>query len=231
MRQNTGFTENEQIKKYYARKPTQRTAFCVINSECIHEPRCPVIRDENDLKVARALKSGDEKALEKIIGRYSGYTAAIVMNIIGAYMAQSDVEEVCSDVFLALWKNREAFAPENLKGYLATIARSRARNKLRELRRCQPLDDDVLTLPGDDDPEGRLTQAEEAEALNSALNALNERDRDVFIRHYYLYQTTADISRETGINRDTVKTILKSGREKLKKTIMEGGRFLEYQNN
>jgi len=197
----------------------------------MHEPRCSDIRDEKELKIARALKAGDVKALEKIIGRYSGYTAAIVMNIIGASMAPPDVEEVCSDVFLTLWNTRESVEPGHLKGYLASIARSRARNKLRELQLCEPLDDDILTLPGDENPEERLTQAEEAEALNIALNALGKRDKDVFVRHYYLYQTTADISRETGINRETVKTILRSGREKLKKTIMEGGRFLEYQNH
>lgn len=153
------------------------------------------------------------------------------MNIIGTYMPPADVEEVCSDVFLTLWKSRGALVPENLKAYLAAIARSRAKNKLRQLQLCEPLDDDMLALPGDDDPEALLTQAEEAEALNAALNALSKRDRDVFVRHYYLYQTTADISLETGINRDTIKTILKSGREKLKKAILEGGRFLEYQNN
>lgn len=189
------------------------------------------IGDKKDMKSARGLKAGDEKALENIICRYSGYTAAIVMNIIGAYMGPSDVEEVCSDVFFTLWKNRESFTPENLKGYLASIARSRAKNKLRELQLCEPLDDNILSLPGDGDLDGRLSRAEEAEALNTALDGLNTRDRDVFVRYYYLYQTTADISRETGIKRDTVKTILKSGREKLKKAMMEGGRFFEYQNN
>lgn len=183
------------------------------------------------MKSARGLKAGDERALEKIIDRYSGYIATIVMNIIGTFMSPSDVEEVCADVFLTLWKSRESFAPENLKAYLASIARSRAKNKLRELQLCEPLDDNVLILPGDCNLDERLTRAEEAEALSLALNALNARDRDVFIRYYYLYQTTADISRETGIHRETVKTILKSGREKLKKAIMEGGRFFEYQNN
>ncbi|MEA4896274.1 MAG: hypothetical protein VB064_13590 [Oscillospiraceae bacterium] len=39
------------------------------------------IRDEKDIEYARDLKAGDEKALKKIIGRFSGYTAAIVMSL------------------------------------------------------------------------------------------------------------------------------------------------------
>lgn len=197
----------------------------------MHEPRCSLIRNDRDIKDARALKAGDERALERIIGRYAGYAAAVVTNIIGAAMTPADVEEVCADTFAALWETRGRLEPEKLRAYLAAIARSKAKNKLRELRLSQPLDDDVLVLPWEDGPEARLTQAEEAGALRAALAALNDRDRDVFVRHYYLYESTADIARDTGLKRETVKTILKSGREKLKKAILEGGRFLEYQHH
>ena len=184
------------------------------------------IEKQNDTAQLESLRRGDQQALEEIMRRYSGYVTVIVRGVIGTAMTDDDLEEAVSDVFFTLWKNREKVQPEKLRPYLASIARSRGKNKLRELRQSEPLEQDLLELP-EHGPEAALTLSQQREALYAALSALSERDREVFIRHYYYYESTAAISKATGLKRETVKTILKSGRQKLKKKLMEGGCFYE----
>lgn len=187
------------------------------------------IERENESDLINGLRCKEEQALEKIIMRYTGYVSVIVKGIIGSSMTQDDLEETVSDVFFTLWKNSERVQQGKLRGYLGGIARSRGKNKLRELRETEELEEDFLELP-DTGPEERLTREEERKALYAALGALNERDRDIFIRHYYYYQSAADIAKATGLKRETVKTILKSGRAKLKRELTEGGLFCEAEN-
>lgn len=73
-------------------------------------------------RVLLALKRKDERALEQIIDYYTPYVSTIVYNIIGSCMSISDVEEVSSDVFFALWKNADKVENHKLKAYLSAIA-------------------------------------------------------------------------------------------------------------
>ena len=99
-----------------------------------------------ETKMLRELKKGSEDALVWFIERYNGYVCAIIHNIIGASMDRSDVEEVASDVFFALWQHADAVRAGHVQGYLAALARNKAKNKYRELGKALPLEDDLLVV-------------------------------------------------------------------------------------
>ena len=115
--------------------------------------------------------------------------------------------------------------PGKVKAWLEAVARNKARDALRRRRPSLPLEEDVLTLaaPG---PEEAMGEREQADCLRAAVLAMEETDRDIFLRHYYLCQTVAVIARDLDMNPSTVKARLRRGREKLKKTLREGG-FLD----
>ncbi len=50
----------------------------------------------NDVSALRALKRGDEKALEWIIDRYSSYVSTIIANILGAFMTDAGMRTLGS---------------------------------------------------------------------------------------------------------------------------------------
>ena len=201
-------------------KPTRWPAFRVISIESFQI--CPSevidIKSTDEECLLRALRGGDEAALRQIIRLYSGYVGTIVWNIIGSSMTASDAEEVVADVFYVLWQNADKVLSGSLRGYLASIARSRAKNKLRERHIELYLEDDFLELP-DYSQEERLSEGEIRSTLLRAMESLSQRDRDILVRHYYYCQSTADISAEIGIPRETVKTRLKAGRAALKKIL------------
>ena len=176
--------------------------------------------DEKDL--LRRLRRGDATALEAVIDHYSAYVYAIVKNIIDPPLQPEDCEEVCSDVFLQLWRSAEAVRPGKLKPWLASVTRNRAKDKLRALHLSVPLDDEVLTLTVEG-PEAALELGELRMLTRRAVEMLPEPERTIFQRHYFLFQKTEEIAADLDIKPATVRTKLARGREKLRQSLIEGG--------
>ena len=127
-------------------------------------------------------------------------------------MDLADVEEVASDVFFALWENaRKVYS---VKGYLGTVARNMAKNKLRSLDWDLPLEEKILVVAGDN-PETALEEKEKAKAVKRAVLRMPYPEREIFLRHYYYCQKIETISREMDIPLSTVKTKLRRGRARL----------------
>ena len=180
------------------------------------------VKAVDEKSALRALKPGNEAALKGMIDRYAAYVGTIIYNIIGSFMTVSDVEEVASDVFLALWSNAEKVRPGKVKAYLSGVARNKAKEKTREMGYELPLDDDVVVV-SNTDLERDFEEREQAGFIRQAVLAMSHPDREIFLRHYYYCQSVSQISEEMGINPSTVKTKLRRGREKLKEIISEGG--------
>ena len=180
----------------------------------------------NDASALRALKRGEEKALEWIIDRYSAYVGTIIGNILGNFMTTADIEEAVMDVFLLLWRNSEKVRQGKLKAYLGGLARNKAREKLRKAKQDIPLEEDMILI-SDENPERDFSAKEQARFIRLALAKMPYPDREIFIRHYYYYQTVEALAREMGMNPSTVKTKLRRGREKLKEVLLEGGYGVE----
>lgn len=160
----------------------------------------------------KELKKGSETALEWFVDAYTPYVTAIIHNIIGECMDMADVEEVASDVFFALWENaRKVYS---VKGYLGTVARNMAKNKLRSLGWDLALDERMLVVAGDN-PETALEEKEKAKAVKRAVLRMPHPEREIFLRHYYYCQKIETISREMDIPLSTVKTKLRRGRARL----------------
>ena len=94
----------------------------------------------------RQLKQGSQEALAWFIDRYGAYAAAIVRNVMGAYMTDADVEEAVSDVFLGFWNNAGQVRGGAVKAYLGAVARNSAKNKLRQACRTVPLPEDAVLV-------------------------------------------------------------------------------------
>ena len=178
-------------------------------------------------KALKKLKKGDENALVWFMDRYAPYVRSILAAMLGA--GDPEGEELASDVFFALWTHRDKVASGKVKAWLGTVARNKARDCLRRRKPDMPLEEDALTLtcPG---PEEAMEEREQAAFLRAAVLAMEETDRDIFLRHYYLCQTVETIARTLDMNPSTVKTRLRRGREKLKKTLREGGYLDEDQH-
>ena len=92
------------------------------------------------------LKKGDSRALNTIMAKYGPYVQTIAANITTPPLQPEDVEEVASDVFLALWSNVGSVKDGKLKAWLAAVTRNTAKNKLRSNHLALPLEEDYFIL-------------------------------------------------------------------------------------
>lgn len=173
--------------------------------------------------IIRKMRAKDPAALEALMDCYIPYVSAVVWNILRFSMQPEDAEEVVSDVFLAAWNHAEDLQSGKVKAWLGTVARNKAKSRLRSVVTALPLEDDLLELPEQENPESELTRAEERFLVNWAVNDLPEPDREIFLRHYYHAQTVRGISEEMALNESTIKTRLRRGRAKLKEILTRWG--------
>lgn len=111
------------------------------------------MKKEIDRKLLAALRAREPQGLEEAIGRYSPYVAGVLRKVLGQLGTQEDLEELSSDVFVALWQSAEGLREDSdLKLWLGVVARNRALKHLRALRLELPLED--AFLPGPRSPPG-----------------------------------------------------------------------------
>ena len=187
----------------------------IVDGRQEHQKRPKEVSDLTEEQALRQMKQGSQDALAWFIQRYGAYVSTIIHNIIGQRMSNADVEEVASDVFLALWNNAGKILPNAARSWLATVARNTARSRLRRVSDTLPLDEEAVIVD-DRTPEATLERREQAVRVRMALLSLNPVDREVFLRFYYYYQKTADIAADMGLNESTVRTKLNRGRAKLR---------------
>lgn len=166
--------------------------------------------------ILRRIRRRDPAGLEALMERYIAYVSAVVWNILRCAMQPEDAEEVVSDVFLAAWDQAEDLKAGSVKAWLGAVARNKAKNKLRQRNLELPLEDDVLEMPGDNDPADAVQNEQERELVREAVGELPDSDREIFLRHYYYAQTVREISQKMALNESTIKTRLRRGRMKLK---------------
>ena len=115
---------------------------------------------------------------------------------------ERDREECLSDVLLRVWDSIGTFDPckAALTTWLTHLTRNAALNRRRANERRREggaLDE---TMPDTaDGPEQSLLKAETSKALWTAVGQLGRRDRNLFLRKYYYYQSTAQIAAESGL--------------------------------
>ena len=119
--------------------------------------------DTDDKTILRRLKRGDAAALEAAVRQYSGYVTAVIGNQLGPCAAAEDIEELASDVFVALWRAAQPLRTEHLRGWLGKVARNQAISFLRRQHLQLVRDEDCILI--DDRDAQKLLEAKERSAL------------------------------------------------------------------
>lgn len=176
---------------------------------------CDSMTDE---QLLRKLQAQQPEALEALMKKYHRYVQTIIGGILGSSGGAEDVEELMQDTFYAVWTHADSISGK-LRTYLSATARNRAKSFLRNHREL-PMDLDTIELP---DPGGSLENAaQEAElsrCIQNAIWRMRPRDREIFLRYYYHFQTAETISRQMGIPPGTIYSRLARGRKVLQKTL------------
>jgi RNA polymerase sigma-70 factor (ECF subfamily) len=168
-----------------------------------------VEQESNDIILFRQVKSDDRLALNTLFARYYQKLCGFATT----YIRQADeAEEVVSDVFVTLWKNRHHLVIEkNLKAYLYVSVRHAA---LAVIKKRQPLFEDIEDIlfenshPDFHTPEQSLLHKELQQYINDTVDALPSRCKQVFLMSRVDELTYREISEILEISENTVENHL-----------------------
>lgn len=89
----------------------------------------------NERKEIKNYIKNNELDLEKIINEYSSYTATVINNMAKDNLNKEDKEEIISEVFCILWKNKKKLDYDKaLSSYIAGITRNVVKEYLRTIK-------------------------------------------------------------------------------------------------
>jgi len=177
---------------------------------------------END--IINGLKSGQEKAYQYLYKHYYKMLCAVAFELtrdtVGA-------EIVVSDVIFALWEKRSKLnIHTSLRSYLLTSVRNRCLNYLAQMMRGRELVDsfeyEMQNDPFDNDtPLDQLICTELGAKVDSAIDALPPRTRQIFCMSRFDNLKYDEIACRTNISVNNVKYHLKSALAKLREELKD----------
>jgi len=161
---------------------------------------------------------------DHLIDDFYGYVYIVVKNSISLYITDEDIEEIISDIFVALWKNSNIVSNDiNLKAYLTGIAKNTIKNKYRKTQINFSISEYEEKLIDSMNLEKIVEENEQNQIIKNSLNILKKEEYKTFIMFYYESKTIKEISQTLKISESKVKIILHRVRKKIKKILEDGG--------
>lgn len=175
----------------------------------------------NEYALVKKLNRHSRGALEEAVKRYTPYVSTVILHTLSGRACREDVEELCADVFVALWTHAEALDPaRGLRPWLAAVSKNKA---IDWLRRCCPStsipEDTPDTAPC---PEDLAQRRDQSARLWMAVDSLEEPDRTLFLRYYYEGEKLKSAAAELGLSETAAKQKLFRGRKALRDVLQEG---------
>ena len=174
----------------------------------------------NESKEIRHYIKNNKIDLEKIINEYSSYTATIRNNMANNSLNNEDKEEIVSEVFFILWKNKDKLdINKYLSSYIAGITRNVVKEYLRKIKVNFDISDYENSLYNYDKIDLLDNNVEEISKIEKKLENMKEIDTKIFLDFYYFSKSIKDIAKEQKISEFNVKQRLYRIRNKIKKEV------------
>ena len=175
-----------------------------------------------ELKQLEDYYKNNEIDIDQIIEDFTPYITTIINKGTDNAISFEDKEEIFSDTFFILWKNRNRLNINvSINSYLAGITRNLIKEKYRKLKIVYDISDfenDTLNSVNmyEDDRELILD-------VEQKIKGLKDIDIEIANLFYYSSMSIKDIARKLNISELNVKTRLHRIRKKIKKELNNGG--------
>jgi len=179
-------------------------------------PQLTPIDDRRDARLVARVRAGDEAAFATIVAEHTPGLMAHARRMVGGH---HDAEDIVQDAFVRAHRALLADDREiSLAGWLHTIVRNRALDRLRQARPRASFDDATRLCPADPagEPEHALARREELGELVVGLRALPERQRAALVLHELEGVPHAAIARRLGVSEAGSKTLLHRARASMR---------------
>lgn len=184
----------------------------------------------DDAQIIELLFRRSEEAVRALAEQYGGVCRRLSVNVLKNDL---DAEECVNDAYLAVWNAVPPARPLPLLPYLCKVVRNLSIERYRKRHAAKR--DDALTQSWDelepflssaDSPEAQTDAQELTRLLNVYLESLTPRDRLLFMRRYWYFDTYPEIAHVSGLSEKNVSVRLTRLRKKLRTFLQENEVYL-----
>ena len=162
--------------------------------------------------------------IDKLLDDFYGYVYIIAKNTVSIHITDEDIEEILSDVFVAVWKNSNKLSSTtDIKAYLAGTTKNIIKNKYRKTEINFSITDYEEKIIADSNLERITEENEQNRIIKNTLRTLKTEEYKIFIKFYFEAKTIKEIAKELNCSVGKVKVILHRVRKKIKRNLEDGG--------
>lgn len=176
-----------------------------------------------DYQIIELFWARSEQAITELEKKYGGRATQLAGHILDSCQ---DAEECINDAMHTLWKRIPPERPTHLWAFFSRILRNICCDRVDHIHAAKrdPWYEVCLSelegcLPGEQDIQSTLEARTLQEAINAFLDGRPVKDRIIFIRRYYYFDTCGEIAQQLGISRGAVNTRLSRLRKELKQQL------------
>jgi RNA polymerase sigma-70 factor (ECF subfamily) len=183
--------------------------------------RVPV-QETSDQALIGLIANGDKRAMQVLYARHNVRVYRFILRLTGNQLL---VEDLVSEVFLAVWQQAERFeAKSQASTWLLAIARYKALSALRR-RTDEHLDEQMAATIEDtaDDPETLVYTKDRNTIVQKCLKQLSPAHREIIDLVYYHEKSVDEVAKIVGVPPATVKTRMFYARSKMADLLQQAG--------
>lgn len=173
------------------------------------------------IQLIQQVAKQDRDAFSQLYDHFSSLVFTLAMRML---KVRSDAEDLLQEVFVQIWRQAGSYRQErgSPEAWIINIARSRAIDKIRSIRRMERsfvLTDDPAGAESNVSTESSAADSEARMTMNSALANLPETQRRVLELAYFDGLTQSEIAARLAEPLGTVKTRMRSGIQRLREIL------------
>ena len=174
-----------------------------------------------DAELLELLQKNQEKGLKALITQYGGLVYTVVRKNLPQAFCTADAEACAAEVFSDFYLDLNKYDPSkgSIKAWLCVIARHNAIDITRRSTEVLPLDEEIRADIGGIALESDLEERELRRAVLSEVKSMNEPDREILLRKFYLGESSNEIAARLIMSVSNVDTRTSRAVEKLRKKL------------